>query len=293
MTSNPLELSRVEPLPEDLAIALEHARPRLERMGAPVFYYPSAGSTNDLAALLARTGAAEGTTVIAAAQTAGRGRLGRTWFSPQGAGLYVSVVIRLGLADRRRPGADPAAADTPALLPSRLTLLAGVALAEAVREMTGLPAEIKWPNDLVHRGRKLAGILAEASARDGVIEHIIVGVGLNVRAVEYPPEIAARASSLEQELGRPVDRAAVLAEFLVRLGQARAAIRRPEDVAGWLDRWSGLSPSASGALVEWHAPDGLRRGRTAGLDRDGALLVEANRGLERVLAGEVVWLGER
>jgi BirA family biotin operon repressor/biotin-[acetyl-CoA-carboxylase] ligase len=196
------------------------------------------------------------------------------------------------MLDRRLPGVEPAPPDAPIPLPSRLTLLTGVALAEAVREVTGLPAEIKWPNDLVCGGRKLAGILAEASARDGVIEHIIIGVGINVRAVEYPPEIASRASSLEQELGRAVDRGDVLAAFLVKLGQARTAMRRDEDVASWFDRWSRLSPSASGALVEWHAPDGLRRGRTAGLDRDGALLVDANRGTERVMAGEVIWLKE-
>jgi BirA family biotin operon repressor/biotin-[acetyl-CoA-carboxylase] ligase len=290
LTSNPLELTQVEPLPDDLATALDRARPRLGRMGSPLYYYPSAGSTNDLASRLARSGATDGTTVVAAAQTAGRGRLGRTWFSPPGAGLYVSIVIRLGVLDRRLPGIEPAPAEAPIPLPSRLTLLTGVALAEAVRGVTGLQAEIKWPNDIVFQGRKLAGILAEASARDGAIEHIVIGVGINIQAVEYPPEIVERASSLEHELGRSVERGALLAEFLVNLGQARSAMHRDEDVADWLERWGRLSPSANGALVEWHAPDGVRRGRTAGLDRDGALLVEANRGTERVMAGEVIWL---
>jgi BirA family biotin operon repressor/biotin-[acetyl-CoA-carboxylase] ligase len=141
---------------------------------------------------------------------------------------------------------------------------------------------------LVFGGRKLGGILAEAAARDGVIDHIIVGVGINVRPVAYPPEIQSRASSLEAELGRPVDRGAVLAAFLVKLGQALAALRQ-DDVAEWFGRWRRMAPSAVGALVEWRAPDGLRRGRTAGLDDDGALLVEADRGIERVMAGEVIW----
>lgn len=275
------------PLPDDLAVALARVRPDLERVGTVVYYLQTTTSTNDVAARLADAGVAEGTTFVADTQTAGRGRLGRTWFSPPGAGLYVSVVLRLNPLERRKAAAEARAAAAP--MPARITLLAGVAAADAVRTATGLPVEIKWPNDLVFDGRKLAGILAEASAQQGGIEYIILGVGLNVRAVAYPPDIARRASSLETELGREVDRGAVLANLLLNLDRARAALRR-DDVAGWFARWRELSPSATGALVEWRAPDGLRRGRTAGLDADGALLVEANRGLERVMAGEIVWL---
>jgi BirA family biotin operon repressor/biotin-[acetyl-CoA-carboxylase] ligase len=274
-------------LPDDLAVALARVRPDLERVGTVVYYLQTTTSTNDVAARLADAGVAEGTTFVADTQTAGRGRLGRTWFSPPGAGLYVSVVLRLNPLERRKAAAEARAAAAP--MPARITLLAGVAAADAVRTATGLPVEIKWPNDLVFDGRKLAGILAEASAQQGGIEYIILGVGLNVRAVAYPPDIARRASSLETELGREVDRGAVLANLLLNLDRARAALRR-DDVAGWFARWRELSPSATGALVEWRAPDGLRRGRTAGLDADGALLVEANRGLERVMAGEIVWL---
>jgi BirA family biotin operon repressor/biotin-[acetyl-CoA-carboxylase] ligase len=282
-------VTQAERLPDDLADPLARARASLGGMGSPIYYYPTTRSTNDVAARFADAGATDGTTVIAETQTSGRGRQGRTWFSPPGAGLYVSVVVRLGKLDRGGSGQDRQAAFASVPLPARLTLLTGVALAEAVREATGLPAEIKWPNDLVFGGRKLGGILAEAAARDGVIDHIIVGVGINVRPVAYPPEIQSRASSLEAELGRPVDRGAVLAAFLVKLGQALAALRQ-DDVAEWFGRWRRMAPSAVGALVEWRAPDGLRRGRTAGLDDDGALLVEADRGIERVMAGEVIWL---
>lgn len=288
MNSNPLEPAQAEPLPDDLAVALSAARGGLDRIGWRVVYLPSTPSTNDVAARLAEAGGADGTTVIADTQTSGRGRLGRTWFSPPGAGLYVSVIVRLEAPGGPGPEGE---ARTVAQVssPSRLTLLAGVSLAEAVRSSTGLPAEIKWPNDLVFSGRKLAGILAEGALQQGVLEYVVLGIGINVRAVSYPPDIAHRASSLETELGRPVDRGLLLATLLVNLGRARQALREDE-VAGWFGRWRALSPSAAGAFVEWRAPDGVRRGRTAGLDDDGALLVQSDRGVERVSSGEIIWL---
>ena len=287
MNSNPVDLTQAERLPDDLAEALDRARADLGRIGHPIFFLPTTASTNDVAARLAVAGARDGTTIVAETQTEGRGRLGRTWFSPPGAGLYVSIVMRMTPLERRaRAGPRHG---TPVPLPARLTLLAGVALADAVRTATGLPAEIKWPNDLVFDGRKLAGILAEAAAWDGTLEYIILGVGINVRAVTYPPEIANRASSLEAELGRSVARGAVLAGLLTNLSRARDALAR-DDVSAWFARWRELSPSSVGAVVEWRSPDGLRRGRTGGLDVDGALLVQTNRGIERVVAGEIIWL---
>lgn len=287
-------------LPEDLAEALEGARLGGSRIGQPVIFLPSTPSTNDVASRLAAAGAPDGTTVVADTQTAGRGRLGRAWFSPPGTGLYVSVVVRLD-PPGGRAACDPLMAPVPA--PARLTLLAGVALAEAVRRATGLPVELKWPNDLVFCGRKLAGILAEASAQDGVLDYIVLGIGINVRLVRFPPEIAARASSLEAELGRTVDRGAVLASLLANLADARDALNghRPagsgaaadpdgRGVGAWLERWRRLSPSATGAPVEWRTPAGPRRGRTCGLDDDGTLLVGTGSGVERVVAGEIIWL---
>lgn len=253
--------------------------------GSPLFYFPTLGSTNDVASRLAAAGAAEGTTVAAEAQTAGRGRLGRTWFSPQGAGLYVSVVIRPDPASGPASGLGP-----PALaLPAMLTLAAGVALAETVRETTGLAVEIKWPNDLVYERRKLAGILAEASAQGVALEFIVLGFGVNIRAVTYPPEVAHRATSIEAELGRPIDRGLLFARALARLSACRASLRFG-DIAGVLDRWRRLAPSAVGSRVEWRVPGGTASGRTAGLGSDGALLVDRDGLVERVVAGEIIWL---
>jgi BirA family biotin operon repressor/biotin-[acetyl-CoA-carboxylase] ligase len=273
--------------PADVAEALASTSAGRGAFGSPLFYFSTIGSTNDLAARLAGSGAGEGTTVAAEAQTAGRGRLGRTWFSPQGAGLYVSVVIRPDAVPGQAPGNTRQAPALP--LPAMLTLAAGVALAEAVRETTGLPAEIKWPNDLVYQRRKLAGILAEGSAQGATLEYVVLGFGVNIRAVAYPPDMAHRATSIEAELGRPIDRGLLLAGALSRLSACRAALRQG-DVAGVLDRWRRLSPSAAGSPVEWHGPGGPRAGRTAGLGPDGALLVERDGVVERVVAGEIIWL---
>jgi BirA family biotin operon repressor/biotin-[acetyl-CoA-carboxylase] ligase len=272
--------------PADIAEALAASRARRGGFGTPLFYFPTIGSTNDLAARLAAGGAPEGTTVAAEAQTSGRGRMGRTWFSPQGAGLYVSVVVRPDPAAR---GADNTGAPAGPGLPAVLTLAAGVALAEAVRETTGLEAEIKWPNDLVVERRKLAGILAEASAQGAALDYVILGFGVNVRPVTYPADVAHRATSIEAELGRQIDRGLLLAKALENLAACRESLRRGE-TAGVLARWRRLSPGAVGARVEWLAPAGPVTGRTAGLDEDGALLVERDGRIERVVAGEVIWL---
>ena len=264
-----------EPLPDDLASALDRSADRRAAFGADLHYFVETGSTNDVAGALAEAGAPEGTTVVASAQTAGRGRFGRTWFSPPGAGLYVSVIVR----DRR---AAPF-----------LTLAGGVAVAEGIRRATGLVTEIKWPNDvLVDAGlgrlRKLAGILAEASSGPEGLQHIVLGFGINVRPAAYPSEIAGRATSLETELGREVDAGPVLAECLAALA-AQVESLRAGDAAAVLDRWRRLSPTAHGRAVEWDGAAGTMTGRTAGIDASGALLVHHDAGTERIVSGTVRW----
>jgi len=287
LRSHPPDLSLTVEPPADIAGAMASTSAARGAFGSPFHYFATIGSTNDVAARLAESGASEGTTVAAATQTAGRGRLGRTWFSPPGAGLYVSIVVRPG----ERPGtAGPETERVARLpLPSTLTLAAGVALAEAVRETTGLAAEIKWPNDVVFRCRKLAGILAEAAARGSSLPYVVLGFGVNVRAVKAPPEVAHRATSIEAEIGRPVDRGLLLAGTLVRFSDCLDSLRRG-DLARVLDRWRALSPSANGSQVEWHGPQGTVTGLTAGLDDDGALLVGLEGRVERIIAGEIIWL---
>lgn len=269
-------------IPDDIAEALGARRDRLGDLAGRFLYFDTVSSTNDLADRMATDDTPHGTVVAAEAQVSGRGRMGRTWFSPPGAGLYVSVVLRPELLG------DPGASSGVSLA-SSVSLTAGVALSEAIRTASGLPAAIKWPNDLVVERRKLCGILAEASSTpDHHLQHIVLGYGINVRPAAYPPEIADRAASLESELGRPVDRAAVLAETLARLAEWL------RDVGGagfgrMLARWRELSPSSVGSSVEVVQPGGWVAGTTAGIDEDGALLVSVDGRVRRVIAGEVRW----
>ena len=138
--------------------------------------------------------------------------------------------------------------------------------------------------------RKLCGILAEACSTAGTLQHVILGYGINIRPAAYPPDIAHRATSLETELGREMDRAAVLAETLACLAEWLADISGPA-FATMLDRWRQLSPSSLGSAVEVLRPGGAWvSGTTAGVDEDGALLVSVGAATDRVIAGEVRWL---
>lgn len=228
-----------------------------------------------MAIALASDPDADGTVVIADEQTAGRGRLGRVWHSPAGSGLYVSIVLH---PRRARNAANRAV--------GLLTLAAGVALSEAIEEVTALRADIKWPNDLVIARRKVAGILAESAA--GEARAIVLGYGINVNAGTLPPDVDARATSLRSELGRHVDRGALCAVTV-----AAIAVRYRDLLDGRfdaiLDAWRARSPSSRGARVTWNTGDGARTGVTEGIDDQGALLVRTGAGIERIVGGEVSW----
>jgi len=264
-------------LPPDLSEAIERARPRLGSLASSISFFSTIGSTNDVASRLAAGGGHEGAVVIAETQTAGRGRRGRRWFSPPGSGLYVSLVLAPG---RARLAPDRATA--------LVTLAAGVALAEAIDTATGLRPEIKWPNDLLVGRRKVAGILAEGVAGSArPIASIVLGYGINVGATEFAPELGDRATSLEREVGRPVNRALLCAETL-----AAFATRYDDLLDGRfdaiLDSWRDRAPRSRDARVTWNTPTGQQSGITAGIDDHGALLVRAGDRVERIL-GEVSW----
>jgi BirA family transcriptional regulator, biotin operon repressor / biotin---[acetyl-CoA-carboxylase] ligase len=235
---------------------------------SPPRVLPTVGSTNDVAASLP-----VGSVVVADAQTGGRGRRGHTWFSPPRAGLYVSVVV-----------APAASRVDPQRATMLLTLAAGVALVEGIAAATGLVVSLKWPNDLLAARRKLAGILAENHG-----DTVVLGYGINVAATAFPPELGDRATSLESELGREVDRDQVLAATLAALE------RRYDDLVDGrfdaiLDAWRRLAPGAAGAHVTWTTTTGTESGVTAGIDDQGALLVRIDNRIERIVSGEVNWL---
>jgi BirA family biotin operon repressor/biotin-[acetyl-CoA-carboxylase] ligase len=240
--------------------AIGRALRRLERCG----------STNDEAAAWARAGAPHGALVVAEAQSAGRGRLRRAWHSPPGENLYFSTVLRPAIA--------------PQLAPP-LTLLAAVALAEAVAAHGATPA-LKWPNDLLLDGKKAAGILTEMATAAGAIQHVIVGIGVNINARTFPPELPA-ATSLALALGRTVDRtrfAAALCDHLERWYERFLV----EGAAPVVAAWRARSPLL-GRPVEVDSAGERLRGIAEDIDPDGALRLRLADGrTHRVLAGEIL-----
>lgn len=230
----------------------------------------------DLAADAVQARAPEGLVICADEQTAGRGRRGRQWSSPPGAGLYLSIVLR--------PAHDPAGDNR---VVSLITLAAGLAVRDAIARACGLTCDLKWPNDVTIGRRKVAGILAEGFDIDSPDQAVVVGIGINMLRAVYPRDVEARAVALEEQLGRAVDRALLLEETLVALAAWYDRLRRGS-ASDILQDWRRAAPAAVGASVEW-AETG-RRGVTAGIDGTGALLIETDTGIERVVAGELRWL---
>ncbi len=264
-------------MPADVRSELVRVADRLGVFGRRIHWLATTTSTNDVAAHLAELGADEGTVVVADTQTAGRGRLGRTWFSPPGAGLYVSIVLR--------PSGHLSTRSSPASL---LTLASGVAIAEGVKAATGLPAEIKWPNDVMIGRRKLAGILAEATAQAGMLRHVILGFGINLQQAAFPSELMNRATSIEAETNGPVDRAQMFVEILTAFSARYADLQAGRfDVI--LSAWRALAPLLRSSWVEWDSPTGVMRGRAEDIDEHGALMVRVGANVERIIAGEVRW----
>jgi BirA family biotin operon repressor/biotin-[acetyl-CoA-carboxylase] ligase len=258
-------------LPDDLASALAAAAGRLGSVD--LRFAHELGSTSDAALALAQAGAPDGTAVLAETQRAGRGRRGRTWFSPPGSGLYLSVVVRVG----------------PAMTLSLVTLAAGVAAATAVTAVSGLPVELKWPNDLVvgARWRKLGGLLCE-SAGGGPVETVVVGIGINRGAQAYPVELADRTTAIETELGRAIDRAPLVVEVLAELAARMAQLRAGDD-EGVCQAWRRLGQRGFGGRVRWQDQGVERTGVVRDLAPDGALLVDTDGQVTRLVAGEVHW----
>jgi BirA family biotin operon repressor/biotin-[acetyl-CoA-carboxylase] ligase len=176
---------------------------------------------------------------------------------------------------------------------SVVTLAAGVAAGAAVRAVTALPVEIKWPNDLVigRPWRKLGGVLSESAGQGARIDTVVIGVGINLLRSAYGPDLADRATSVEAELGRTVDRTWLVVELLASLREM--ADRLHDGQSGAIcDEWRRLAGAGlGGARVRWREPDGTRRGRVRDIDRDGALLIDADGHVNRVVAGEVIWEG--
>ena len=251
---------------------LPHLKSR--RLGTTIHHFLEAGSTNDAARQLAEQGAPEGTLVLAEEQTQGKGRLGRSWFSERGAGIYASILLRPVLKPR-----DAAV----------LTLVAAVAGSEAIEQACGLRADIKWPNDLLLSGRKCCGILSEMQAGGDDIRYVIVGIGINVNHSAFPEELGQSATSLRIEGSQIYSRVVVLCEFLLRFELLYDDLQRGSQ-ATVLQRWVDRSSFAFGKQVSVDLGSGKKvEGQTAGLSALGNLKVKRADGrMEEVMSGDIV-----
>lgn len=242
-------------------------------IGRDIRVFQETTSTNDLIEKLARDGVNEGVVVFAEAQTKGRGRLGRSWISPRGKGLWFSLLLR--------PALRPQAA-------TKITIAAATALSRAVRAHTGLPCQIKWPNDILVRGKKVCGILTEMSAELDQIKHLVLGVGVDVNLTvsDFAHNLRPIASSLKIEAGRQIDRPALAAQILRELDHDYAQILEG-DFATLAEEWERQC-STLGQEVRIVMGDRELRGRAESLDEDGALLLRTSHGtLERVIGGDL------
>lgn len=243
---------------------------RTEFVGQNVLCYPSIGSTNEVAKDMAEKGAPEGTLVIADEQKAGKGRLGRRWLAPAGSSLLVSLIFYPDLAP------DQA---------QRLTMLCSLAIADAIRAVTGLQPRLKWPNDILLNLKKAGGILTETGVTGDRLDYVIVGVGLNVNMdVSHIPEIAATATSLSQELRQEVSRLRLLQGILEGVEIRYRRLRAGESPHGeWASNLVTL-----GRRVRATTPQGREDGWAEAVDEDGALLLRRDDGSRvRIAAGDV------
>ncbi|MTV48517.1 biotin--[acetyl-CoA-carboxylase] ligase [Heliobacillus mobilis] len=249
--------------------------PRLEteRLGRNYHFHTSLPSSNITAKELARQGAPEGTVVLTEEQTAGRGRLGRGWYSPPGLGIYMSLILRPRIPLGQTP---------------QVTLLASVALCKALEAVTPVRPQIKWPNDILVNGKKLCGILTELNAEMEAVNYLVVGIGINLnqQPADFPGDVANVATSAAIAGGEPVDRIRFLttllsffeADYDHWLQKGFSQLREE-----WLARAAGIGTTVRiiSGKQEW-------LGQAEGIDTDGALLVRNEDGeLQRLISGEV------
>lgn len=237
-------------------------------LGQRIIFHERIGSTNDAAKQLADAGAPAGTVVIADEQTAGRGRMGRTWVAPPHSSLLMSLILR--------PTLEPAQA-------SRITMAVALGVCEAIHTATGLDAQIKWSNDILVRGKKLAGILIESGILGNRLEYAIAGIGVNVNFnAASVAGIPLEATTIADELGRTFSRVALAQAMLVSIEKFYARIG-----ADLRDEFSKRLATLN-QLVRAQTPSGIVEGIAEAVNENGALIVRRADGtFIELIAGEV------
>ena len=239
-------------------------------LGSKIHYCSVTGSTNEDAKKLAQEGAPNGTLVIAEKQQKARGRMGRAWNSPDG-GLWFSMILRPHLAPMEAP---------------KLTIMTAVAVAEAITRTTGIDAKIKWPNDILIDGKKACGILTEMSAEMDAINHVIIGIGINVNIDDFPKELKDKGISLKEIKGEEVSRIQVLSALLERFEHyyVKAETEGFQEI---FESWRSLCINL-GQKVKIMGKNESFEGTTLDIDESGALLVKTEDGeVIRVFSGDV------
>lgn len=242
-----------------------------EWAGKPVVYYPETDSTNIRIRHLGDEGAPHGTLAVADRQTAGRGRRGRTWESPGGSCIYMSILLRPDLAPEKAP---------------MLTLVMACGVAEGIMDCADVKVQIKWPNDIIVSGKKLAGILTEMSTQVDYINHVTVGVGINVNVQNFPEEIQT-ATSLLSETGTQTKRAPVIAAVMKHFEENYKIFMQTEDMSGLMEKYSSLLVN-QGREVLILEKDAEYKAYAEGINQKGELVVRREDGtVENICAGEV------
>lgn len=239
-------------------------------IGRRIYSYNIVGSTNTIAYQLAEKHLSEGTVVTAEGQTKGKGRLGRSWISPKSKGIYLSLILK------------------PDIMPnqaSQITLMAAIATARAIRNITGLTALIKWPNDILINEKKTCGILTEMNAELDKVNFIILGIGINVNTKKET--LPAYATSLKEELNRTVSRIN-LAKELLREIERQYDLFKTKGFGPVMDECRNLSATL-GRRVKIACHNRKIEGQAMDVDSDGALMVRKDNGfIEKILSGDVV-----
>ena len=243
------------------------------RIGSEILVFDAIDSTNDLAKQYLENEAAEGLVLIADSQTGGRGRIGRSWVSLPGVGIYLSVILKPEI----QPGRVP-----------QLTLLAGLATTLAINEFTPQKARLKWPNDILLKGKKLCGILCEYHSIPNGEAGVIIGIGINVNhsLSDFPDDLKSSATSLNIETGNPVDRLALVRSLIGNLDQQYDAYLGNGEQAV-IEKWLENSDMV-GKKITLTQGKSATRGTALGLDSHGRLLMRSEKGEELAFdSGEV------
>lgn len=240
--------------------------------GKEVVYYDEIDSTNNRAKEAGDKKAAHGTLFVADKQVAGKGRRGRVWESPSGSSIYMTILLYPEVAPIKAP---------------QLTLVMAIAVAEGIQAVTGLETKIKWPNDIVVNGKKICGILTEMSTEIDYINHVVIGVGINVNQDTFPEDIKSTATSLKLEAGKSVQRSELIAAVMKSFENCYETFMKTEDLSGLQELYNSMLVNKD-REVKVLEPGNEYKAHALGINQTGELIVRTPDGEEKeIYAGEV------